>query len=69
MTERELDNQGQLSPVQMADLVSLQIVKLLFDTVDQIAIESGTSTELVVESIIRNLNLVMTERLLRGRSS
>jgi hypothetical protein len=71
MTEREreipVDVSAILSPVQMADLVATQIAAVVMQSADQIAIESGTSTELVVEALIKHLNLIMVERLTRTK--
>jgi len=71
MTEREredgLDLASVLSPVQMADLVATQIAGIVMQSADQIAVESGTSTELVVEALIKHLNLIMVERLTRTK--
>jgi hypothetical protein len=71
MTEREreipVDVSAILSPVQMADLVATQIAGIVMQSADQIAIESGTSTELVVEALIKHLNLIMVDRLTRKK--
>lgn len=71
MTEREreipVDVSAILSPVQMADLVATQIAAVVMQSADQIAIESGTSTELVVEALIKHLNLIMVDRLTRKK--
>lgn len=71
MTEREreiqVDLSAILSPVQMADLVATQIAAVVMQSADQIAIESGTSTELVVEALIKHLNLIMVDRLTRKK--